>query len=119
MSPTRQKLFISTLLKGEKSYFGPEYGPKRLILESCSVVPEYHRRGVGKALMGPGLKMAREENAPITLTSTVLGKYLYDSFGFKELGYIECGIEGEEERVGVTAMVWAPEGWEKSKVSTT
>jgi predicted N-acetyltransferase YhbS len=104
---------METLVREEKRIFGPEWGPKRLILESLSVVPEYHRRGVGKALMEIGFKMAREENVPITITSSVLGKYLYDSLGFKTLDYIECGIEGQDEKVGVTAMVWTPEGWDK------
>jgi GNAT superfamily N-acetyltransferase len=113
MSPTRQKLFMETLAREEKRIFGPAWGPKRLILESLSVVPEYHRRGVGKALMEIGFTMAREENVPITITSSVLGKYLYDSLGFKTLDYIECGIEGQDEKVGVTAMVWTPEGWDK------
>jgi GNAT superfamily N-acetyltransferase len=115
MSPSRQKLFMDTLVREEKRYFGPEYGPKRLILESLSVVPEYHRRGVGKALMEPGLQMAQEQNAPITITSSVLGKYLYDGLGFKTLGYIECEIEGKG-KTGVTAMVWAPEGWKPEEL---
>jgi predicted N-acetyltransferase YhbS len=101
---------MDTLVREEKSYFGPEYGLKRLILESLSVVPEYHRRGVGKALMEPGFQMAREQNAPITITSSVLGKYLYDGLGFETLGYIECEIEGKG-KTRVTAMVWIPEGW--------
>jgi GNAT superfamily N-acetyltransferase len=117
MSPSRQKIFIETLVREEKRLFGPEYGPKRLILESCAVIPEYHRRGVGKALMEVGLEMARKENAPITLTSSVLGKFLYESCGFKTLGYNEGGIEGKG-KTGVTAMVWAPEGWEPAKVES-
>jgi predicted N-acetyltransferase YhbS len=117
MSPSRQKIFMETLVREEKRYFGPEYGPKRLILESCAVNPQYHRRGVAKALMEVGLEMARKENVPITLTSSVLGKYLYESVGFETLGYIEVGIEGKG-KTGVTAMVWTPEGWEPSKVES-
>jgi predicted N-acetyltransferase YhbS len=115
MSPSRQKIFIDTLVREEARYFGPQYGPKRLILESCAVNPKYHRRGVGKALMEVGFEMAKKENAPITLTSSVLGKYLYDSVGFQTLGYIECGIEGKG-KTGVTVMVWAPEGWKPTEI---
>lgn len=116
MDPIRQKIFIETLTAAEKQYFGPEWGKKRLVLADLAADPKYHRRGAGKALMEWGLEKAREHHVPITLTSSPLGRYLYTHLAFKELEYVECGIEGEEERVGAWVMVWVPEGWEKESI---
>jgi len=110
MDPRRQKIFIDALTAAEKKHFGPELGDLRLVLADMIVDPKYHRRGAGKALMQYGMQKAKEENLAITLTASPLGRLLYSSLGFKVLGYVECGLEEEEEKVGVHVMVWVPEG---------
>jgi predicted N-acetyltransferase YhbS len=117
MDPVRQKIFIDTLTAAEKKYFGHELGKKRLVLADLSADPRYHRRGAGRALMQWGLEKAREHHVPITLTSSPLGRYLYTNVGFKELAYVDCGVEGVEERPGVWVMVWFPEGWEQESIT--
>ncbi|OCK79305.1 hypothetical protein K432DRAFT_300159 [Lepidopterella palustris CBS 459.81] len=101
MDPIRQKLFIETITAAEKQYFGHEWGKKRLVLADLAADPKYHRRGAGKALLQYGSPM---------------GRYLYTHLGFKELGYVDCGIKGEEKRIRTWIMVWLPEGWSKESI---
>lgn len=111
MNPSRQAAFLSMLSAAECKYFGAEYGDRRLEVASMSVDPLYHRRGAGMALLQWGLDLAKRKKVCITLTASPMGKSLYWKCGFRELGYVSCGIEGEDERVGTTVMVWTPPGW--------
>lgn len=113
MNPKRQQIFIDAITAAEKQHLGPEWGPKRLELADCAADPLYHRRGAGKALLEWGMEKAREENVPITLTASPMGRELYLRLGFRELDVFECGEEGGEERVRTWVMVWTPEGWMK------
>ena len=97
----------------EKDFIGAEWGKERLDLVDMVVHADYHRHGAGKALMEYGLNIARERHVPITLTASFLGHFLYLHMGFQELGYVECGEEGDDEKIGMWVMVWTPEGWEK------
>lgn len=115
MDPTRQAQFISAITAAEKKYLGAQWGPKRLELADCAVDPVYQRRGAGRALVEWGLQMARRDNVPVTLTASPMGRALYLSLGFRELGRFDVG-EGEAwdgERVRTWVMVWVPEGWGK------
>ena len=113
MDPIRQDTFIKFIAMLEKKYCGLEWGDERLELANIVVHGQYHRRGVGKALMETGLKLARERNVAITLTAGPNGRSLYTSVGFKELGYDECSVPNEDEKIGVWTMIWTPEGWKK------
>jgi GNAT superfamily N-acetyltransferase len=113
MDPHRQQLFIDAITAAEKHYLGPEWGNKRLELADCAADPKYHRRGAGKALLEYGLEKAGEANVPITLTASPMGRHLYLHLGFQELGFFDCGEEGQEEKVRTWVMVWTPEGWKK------
>lgn len=120
MNPRRQQIFIDAIIAAEKQYLGSEWGNKRLELADCAADPLYHRRGAGKALLEYGLEKAREANVPITLTASPMGRLLYLRLGFRELGFFDCGEEGEEgegkgeeEKVRTWVMVWTPEGWKK------
>jgi GNAT superfamily N-acetyltransferase len=109
----RHRLFIDSLAAAEARYFGPEWGKKRLVLDDLVTDPRYLRRGAGKALVNWGLAKAREEQVPITLTSSPLGRNLYRYLGFEELAYVDCGVEDSGEKVAFSVMVWTPEGWKK------
>ncbi|KAF1982323.1 hypothetical protein K402DRAFT_384696 [Aulographum hederae CBS 113979] len=114
MDPARQAVFIDTLVTAEKKHFGREYGPIHLYLADLSVDPKYHRRRVGSALMQYGMDKAKEPHIPITLTCGDRARLFYLACGFRNVGFVECGVEGEDERVGTWLMYWAPEGWVKS-----
>jgi ribosomal protein S18 acetylase RimI-like enzyme len=114
MDPIRQQKFIDALALAEEQYFGPEWGSKRLEAIDIVVDPKYHRRGVGRALMTWALEQSTKHQDPVTLTAGPLGKLLYSSVGFKELGKVDCEVEGDDgEKCWTYAMIWVPEGWKK------
>lgn len=78
--------------------------PNQWHLGMLSVSPKYQRRGVGGKLVQHGQKIAAEENVPVTLDSSVIGRFLYAKNGFKvvEEGEIVDGLYS-------VAMVWEPE----------
>jgi predicted N-acetyltransferase YhbS len=113
MDPKRQKVFIDTIVAAEKRHFGPEWGKARMELADLACNPVYQRRGAGTSLTEWGIEKAKEQGLPIMLTASPLGRLVYKKLGFRDLEYVECGIEGEDEKVGTWVMVWTPEGWEK------
>jgi ribosomal protein S18 acetylase RimI-like enzyme len=119
MDPKRQQMFIDALAVAEERYFGPEWGPKRLEAVDIVVDPKYHRRGVGKVMTKWALDEATKHQAPVTLTASPLGKLLYSSVGFKDLGKVECEVVGDDgKKYWVYAMIWVPEGWKKPSSQT-
>lgn len=67
----------------------------------------YHRRGVGKLLMQWVLRQAQNEDVPVGLRSSNVGRKLYESLGFESLGEIRW-IDGGKE-VKQAWMAWLPE----------
>jgi GNAT superfamily N-acetyltransferase len=106
MDPLRQKIFIDAITAAEKHHLGPQWGTTRLELADCAADPTYHRRGAGTTLLEYGIAKAREANVPITLTASPMGRQLYLRFGFKELGFFDCGEGDGVERVRTWVMVW-------------
>jgi hypothetical protein len=55
---------------------------------------------------------------PITLTASPMGKLLYSHVGFKELGVVDCEVEGDDgTKAWNYAMMWTPfhpKGWNKN-----
>ncbi|KEF63151.1 uncharacterized protein A1O9_01127, partial [Exophiala aquamarina CBS 119918] len=73
-------------------------------IDFLAVDPAYHRRGIGKALLGRVQALAAEESVPLTLLATAMGKHLYSHAGFVEL----CDL-GSGSYFLFTAMIWHPE----------
>jgi predicted N-acetyltransferase YhbS len=113
MNPQRQKLFVDAIVAAEKRHFGPEWGKARIELADLACDPAYQRRGAGTSLTEWGLRKAKKQGLPVMLTASPLGRLIYKKLGFRDLEYLECGVEGEEEKVGTWVMVWTPEGWRK------
>jgi predicted N-acetyltransferase YhbS len=102
---------MDAITAAEKRIFGPEWGNLRMELADLACDPKFQRRGAGTVLTEWGLEKARVQGLPIMLTASPLGRKVYQKLGFRDLEYIECGVEGEEERAGAQVMVWTPEGW--------
>lgn len=69
--------------------------------------PKFQRRGIGAKLVRFGQDIAREEQVPVTLEASVMGRGLYAKLGFlvvEESAIVE-GLDG-------VAMVWEPVGRE-------
>lgn len=91
-------------------------------LDALYVHPRCYRQGIGKLLMRWGVERGREENVPLLVYSSQLGRILYESVGFEVVRrmakldvwipeFIEALREkSEDEARGAWAMCWQPEG---------
>lgn len=88
-------------------FFEPGYEePKECWwIQEIAVAPEFQRQGVGKLLLQWGMERAREENVPVTLSSTPAGKALYEGSGFKPCGTWKWHKKVDET---YTMMRWDP-----------
>ena len=77
--------------------------PGYLHLASIAVPPNHQHKGVGKALMQWGMKVAAEEQVPVTLESSKIGRRMYSSLGFV---VIEQSVMWDE--FDGIAMLWEP-----------
>lgn len=70
-------------------------------LATLAVSPTFQRRGIGQMLLDYGLAIASREHVPVTLESSVTGRFLYTKTGFRiiERSAIEEDLEG-------VAMLW-------------
>src|SRR5438477_1625131 len=73
-------------------------------LHILAVHPAYQRRGVGAALLDWGLRHARERGDKVYLESSEFGKGLYLKKGFKVVGEMEIGDEGD--KLLLPCMLW-------------
>jgi len=76
----------------------------RACLFLLAVLPEYHRKGVGTMLMQWGVDMADELGLEGYLEATMMGKPLYEKFGFQVVDKVrydmkKYGKEGWDETV--------------------
>ncbi|KAK0739349.1 acyl-CoA N-acyltransferase [Apiosordaria backusii] len=94
--------------KAEQDIFVTRYGEKQIVLEEMSTSPTYWCRGAGTRLLLWGMQRAREQGKVITVIADWMGKKLYKKLGFEELDTIVVQVEGEKEKVVVSAMVWDP-----------
>jgi predicted N-acetyltransferase YhbS len=75
-------------------------------LKVLAVHPGYQRKGVGAALVDWGIKHARARGEKVYLEATPFGKGLYLKKGFKTVGELHVGVEGDEVRL--PCMLWDP-----------
>jgi ribosomal protein S18 acetylase RimI-like enzyme len=75
--------------------------PEHWYLSRLAVDPAFQRRGIGGMLLDWGLRIAKEENVPVGLTSSPQGVALYRRKGFRDIGWLALtdGIEGP-------ALIW-------------
>ena len=62
------------------------------VISYCFVHPEYRRRGVGRMMMEWGLKIADAKQLDTWVESTIVGRALYESCGFKRLKWLSLGV---------------------------
>ncbi|KLU82229.1 hypothetical protein MAPG_01304 [Magnaporthiopsis poae ATCC 64411] len=77
------------LLAGEEAVFGTGAQRHWYELEILAVDPNHHRKGVGKQLVQWGLEMTIREQKDVFLTASPMGRPLYHSLGFKEVGTLD------------------------------
>ncbi|MDI1486551.1 MAG: hypothetical protein OHK93_005782 [Ramalina farinacea] len=107
--------FTTAMSNAKTHYFDNVYGSQgHLHLQLLCTHPGFVRRGVGRALVGWGIGMARGEGqgkgvGVVSLMASQTGEKLYEGLGFRRLGWVAVG-EGEDGGkgglgLGLEAMV--------------
>ena len=97
--------------RADDKFFDPSYkDPKeQWTVHELAVSPRCQRNGAGMRLLEWGMAHAREEQVPITLTSSIAGRRLYDKAGFLNYGTWRWA-EGEGPGRECALMRWDPPG---------
>jgi GNAT superfamily N-acetyltransferase len=82
-----------------------EKTPPCLHLWVLEVDPKFQGKGVGKALMAWGKKLAEEEDLPLVLESNLEATGFYGKMGMKRIDDV-IFMEGTAKRIDVPMFVW-------------
>ncbi|GAB7364771.1 hypothetical protein MBLNU230_g5569t1 [Neophaeotheca triangularis] len=85
MNPEFAAAFFGQLGEYKRKNLG---GSPYLLLHILAVLPNQHRKGVGKLALQWGLRAADERDLPVYLESSPMGKGLYEKFGFEVLNWL-------------------------------
>lgn len=81
--------------------------PPHMHLIILAVPPEQQGKGVGKAILRWGFKLAEKEQMPVVLESSRVGQPVYESVGFKMYKTVDMSHEKEGE-IKIPVMLWEP-----------
>jgi predicted N-acetyltransferase YhbS len=70
------------------------------------VHPDFRLRGGGTMLVRWGITVAEGKGWPVTLCASPMGRFLYDYLGFEKISSEVVQVEGEEETLTSTVMVY-------------
>jgi len=110
-SPARMAEYTKQSMRARKELFTSRYGERQLALRQMATLPEYWRRGAATALAKWGMEKARKAGVAIPMFASPMGKLLYTSLGFAQVGSFKVQVDGEEEFCIVHALTWEP-SWE-------
>lgn len=68
-----------------------EKGGDYLVLNWMAVLPEYRRKGIGRALVQQGLDIAKQNGVAIYFNASPAGRHLYDRLGGEILEEYQVG----------------------------
>lgn len=111
-SPAHMEAYSKNSAKARRELFVSRYGERQLSLRQMATLPQYWRRGAATALCKWGKEEARKVGVAVPMFASPMGKMVYESLGFREIGTWVAQVEGEEEFVTIHALTWEPT-WEK------
>ncbi|PVH81301.1 acyl-CoA N-acyltransferase [Cadophora sp. DSE1049] len=88
-----------------KTYFA-KWAEKQVNLASLVVHPNFRLRGGGSMLVRWGMNVADDKGWPVTLCASPMGRFLYEYLGFKTIASEVVQVEGEQETLTSTVMVY-------------
>ena len=106
----RMQAFKDAMGDGKEAHFDRRYGNRQLQLLILGTHPNYRRQRAATQLCRWGLQLAQEHEVPITVLASPIGQKLYSHLGFRAVGAVIVQVEGEEERLSITAMIRDPAG---------
>ena len=119
------KIVTERLSFVKKNWFDELDGTEQLHLKILATHPDYQRRGAATQHCEWGMKLAKEQEVPITLfcspegaklakeqglpiplMGSLLGKTLFGHIGFRYTGSVLVPVEGQEGKLAIAAMYY-------------
>jgi ribosomal protein S18 acetylase RimI-like enzyme len=97
----------------EKFWESHEERSNRWHVQSCVVLEEWQRKGIGKRLMEKIIERVEREGEIVGLEASVKGEGLYKKLGFELLGRFNDGQDLLNEGDAGGLMMWSPKGWKE------
>ncbi|KAH8655549.1 hypothetical protein BX600DRAFT_384994 [Xylariales sp. PMI_506] len=94
------------LSKTKSKLFDSKYRNKQLNLMVLATHPTFRRKGAASMFIEWGKDKSRECISIMTLFASPMGLYIYRKAGFEEVVTVTVQVHGDEERLGLTVMVW-------------
>lgn len=104
--PTHTAAWREANANARKKYFDEVYGGRKIELLLLGTLPEYQHRGAASKLVASGTQMAREQGKAAVVLGGALGTKLYLKLSFKLVGEIHIQVEGEEDKMHISALVY-------------
>ncbi len=86
-----------------------KWAEEQVNLSSLVVHPDFRLRGGGTMLVRWGITVAGGKGWPVTLCASPMGRLLYEHLGFENIASEIVQVEGEEETLTSTVMVYGAE----------
>ncbi|KAJ8061978.1 hypothetical protein OCU04_009761 [Sclerotinia nivalis] len=102
----RCEAFLTKAAQRFETYFA-EWAEKQVNLSSLVVHPDFRLRGGGTMLVQWGITVAKSKGWPVTLCASPMGCFLYEYLGFEKIASEVVQVEGDEETLTSTVMVYS------------
>ncbi|KAF8852528.1 hypothetical protein BDZ45DRAFT_678317 [Acephala macrosclerotiorum] len=91
-----------------KTYFA-KWAEKQVNLSSLVVHPDFRLHRGGTMLVKWGITVAEGKHWPVTLCASPMGRFLYEYLGFGKIASEVVQVDGEEEMLTSTVMIYGAE----------
>jgi GNAT superfamily N-acetyltransferase len=88
-----------------KTYFA-KWAEEQVNLSSLVIHPDFRLRGGGTMLVRWGITVAEGKGWLVTLCASPMGRFLYQYLGFEKIASEVVQVEGDEETLTSTVMVY-------------
>lgn len=102
----RMEAYLEATMAFRQEVFVGRYGDRQMSLRQMATHPDYWRRGAGHLFVDWGVKKAIEAGIAIVMFASPMGKKLYETFGFREVGTVYVHSLGDKESLNVSGMAW-------------
>jgi GNAT superfamily N-acetyltransferase len=102
----RSQAFREASQIAKANFLDTQYTGGYMFLKILLCHPSYRRRGAGTALVKWGMSVAHVQGVNTALFSSPMGVPLYHRLGFQQIGTFEVKVDGDEEKLGIPAMVF-------------
>ncbi|KAF1986480.1 acyl-CoA N-acyltransferase [Aulographum hederae CBS 113979] len=105
----RMQAWNKTTSWSKQRIFDDIYGTGHFHLQILATHPSYRKRGAATALCNVGLAAATRLNMVVSVFASPMGRRLYRQLGFCYVNEVRIQVEGEDQFVILTAMLYVPD----------